>query len=113
MTGSFWITARWVLTSIQDRFTPTIVEDGAVLVRDGVVERVSTREQAERERRDEPIVRYPRHVMLPGFVNSHHHVGLTPLQLGTPDLPLELWIVARLGEYAVDPYLDTLYPPSR
>jgi cytosine/adenosine deaminase-related metal-dependent hydrolase len=47
--------------------------------------------------------------MLPGFVNSHHHVGLTPLQLGTPDLPLELWIVARLGEYAVDPYLDTLY----
>lgn len=45
------------------------------------------------------MVFYPRHVMLPGFVNSHHHVGLTPLQLGTPDLPLELWIVARLGEY--------------
>jgi cytosine/adenosine deaminase-related metal-dependent hydrolase len=42
-------------------------------------------------------------------VNSHHHVGLTPFQLGSPDYPLELWFASRLGARAVDPYLDTLY----
>ena len=48
-------------------------------------------------------------VVLPGFVNAHHHVGLTPLQLGAPDLPLELWANYRLGARRVDIYLDTLY----
>jgi hypothetical protein len=23
-------------------------------------------------------------VMLPGFVNGYHHIGLTPVQLGSP-----------------------------
>jgi len=30
-------------------------------------------------------------IMLPWLVNGHHHVGLTPVQLGSPDMPLELW----------------------
>ena len=51
-------------------------------------------------------------VVLPGFVNAHHHVGLTPLQLGAPDLPLELWINYRLGARRVDIHLDTLYSAS-
>lgn len=28
MTGSFWVMARWVVTGIEDRFTPHIIEDG-------------------------------------------------------------------------------------
>ena len=46
---------------------------------------------------------------MPGLVNDHFHVGLTPFQLGAPDLPLELWSFARLGARNVDPYLDQLY----
>ena len=46
---------------------------------------------------------------MPGFVNSHHHVGLTPFQLGSPDHPLELWFASRMAARDVDPYLDTLY----
>jgi len=49
------------------------------------------------------------HVVVPGFVNAHHHVGLTPLQLGSPDHPLELWFASRMTARDVDPYLDTLY----
>ena len=49
------------------------------------------------------------HVVLPGLVNAHHHVGLTPLQLGSLDQPLELWFATRIGAREVDPYLDTLY----
>ena len=39
-----------------------------------------------------PVERHDGAIMLPGLVNSHHHVGLTPLQMGTLDYPLELWI---------------------
>jgi len=47
--------------------------------------------------------------VLPGFVNSHHHAGLTPLQMGSPDDPLELWWASRLAKRAVDLYLGTLH----
>jgi 5-methylthioadenosine/S-adenosylhomocysteine deaminase len=46
---------------------------------------------------------------MPGLVDSHHHVGLTPFQLGSPDYPLELWFASRMAARDVDPYLDTLY----
>jgi cytosine/adenosine deaminase-related metal-dependent hydrolase len=45
----------------------------------------------------------------PGFVNAHHHVGLTPLQLGSPDHPLELWFASRIALRDVDLYADTLF----
>lgn len=48
-------------------------------------------------------------IVLPGFVNAHHHVGLTPFQLGSPDRQLEMWIISRMAARAVDLHLDTLY----
>ena len=86
-----------------------VIEDGAVFQRDGTIVAVG--------RYDELAARYPAdetlgssdHVVLPGLVNAHHHVGLTPLQLGSPDHPLELWLTARMAARDVDPYLDTLY----
>lgn len=51
----------------------------------------------------------PSSIVLPGFINAHHHTGLTPLQLGAPYLPLELWLPRFIGFRAVDPYLDTLH----
>src|SRR5713226_4281778 len=48
-------------------------------------------------------------IPLPGFVNGHHHVGLTPVQLGSPDMPLELWFVTRMVARNLNLYLDTLY----
>jgi len=63
----------------------------------------------ERRYPDLPVHGNADDVAIPGLVNAHHHVGLTPFQLGAPDLPLELWAIARMGARAVDPYLDTLY----
>ena len=48
-------------------------------------------------------------MVLPGFVNAHHHVGLTPVQLGSPDMPLELWFITRMVGRNLNLYLDTLY----
>src|SRR6476620_6054088 len=48
-------------------------------------------------------------ILLPGFINGHHHVGLTPVQLGSPDMPLELWFVTRMVARNLNMYFDTLY----
>ena len=48
-------------------------------------------------------------ILIPAFVNGHHHVGLTPLQLGSPDMPLELWFITRMVARSLNVYLDTLY----
>ncbi len=89
--------------------TCDVVPDGAVLHRDGIIVEVGTHADLHARFPDAPVLGDGRQVLLPGFVNAHHHVGLTPLQLGSPDMPLELWWITRMVCRSVDPYLDTLY----
>lgn len=103
------VTASWVVTGIKDRFHPDIIHDGAVLSRGGTVLAAGSLAEVKKLSPDAEIKSYPGHFMLPGFVNSHHHVGVTPLQLGSPDLPLELWFAGRIPAKRLDLYLDTLY----
>jgi cytosine/adenosine deaminase-related metal-dependent hydrolase len=49
------------------------------------------------------------HLVMPGLVNGHFHVGMTPFRLGAADRPLEQWGLQRLGRRRLDPYLDHLY----
>jgi cytosine/adenosine deaminase-related metal-dependent hydrolase len=106
--GTTLVRGRYVIAGV-DRGRPSVVEDGAVLQRDGVVVEVGPAAELTRRGPVDQTLGSPDHVVLPGFVNSHHHVGLTPFQLGSPDLPLELWFASRLAARDVDPYLDTLY----
>ena len=85
------------------------MENGAVLSRDGVIVAVGTLDEMKQLAPAAEIKLYPDHMMLPGFVNSHHHVGMTPLQLGSPDHALELWFASRMPARKLDLYLDTLY----
>jgi 5-methylthioadenosine/S-adenosylhomocysteine deaminase len=103
------VKARWVVTGIKDRHTPVIIENGAVYSKDGTIVAAGTLDEMKKLAPDAEVKVYPKHVMLPGFVNSHHHVGLTPLQLGSPDHPLELWFASRIPARKIDLYLDTLY----
>jgi cytosine/adenosine deaminase-related metal-dependent hydrolase len=102
------IRGRSVITHIRDDDTPVLIEDGAVLVENGVVVETGPFDSLARRRVDQ-VLGGPDQVVIPGFVNAHHHVGLTPLQLGSPDLPLELWFGSRLAARSVDLRLDTLY----
>ena len=83
--------------------------DGAVVQEDGIIAAIGTYDDLSRRYRDMSVIGDGQHVLLPGFVNAHHHVGLTPLQLGSPDMPLELWWITRMVCRSVNPYLDTLY----
>ncbi|TXN03787.1 MULTISPECIES: amidohydrolase family protein [unclassified Methylobacterium] len=103
------IRSRQMITRTLDRERWEEVADGAVLQKDGVIEAVGTYAELHARYPDAPVIGSGREILLPGFVNGHHHVGLTPVQLGSPDMPLELWFVTRMVARNLNLYLDTLY----
>jgi cytosine/adenosine deaminase-related metal-dependent hydrolase len=103
------IRARTLVTGVADRFTCDTINDGALIQEDGVITEVGTFAALSSRHPTLPVVGTGNDVVLPGFVNAHHHVGLTPVQLGSPDMPLELWFITRLVIRNLDLYLDTLY----
>jgi cytosine/adenosine deaminase-related metal-dependent hydrolase len=103
------IRGRYVVLRAVGREGAEVLEDAAVFQRDGVIQDVGPYETLRHRHQPDEVLGSPDHVVLPGFVNGHHHVGLTPFQLGSHDYPLELWFASRLGARTVDPYLDTLY----
>ena len=80
-----------------------------MLQEDGVIVAVGTYDDLHRKHPTVPVIGTGKEILLPGFVNGHHHVGLTPVQLGSPDMPLELWFITRMVIRNLDLYLDTLY----
>jgi 5-methylthioadenosine/S-adenosylhomocysteine deaminase len=103
------VRAKWIVTGVRDRHAPDIVSDAALVHEHGKVVAVGPFQEMQARYPDAPVTHHPRAMLLPGFVNSHHHVGLTPLQLGSPDYALELWFASRMSGRGVDLYLDTLY----
>ncbi|MCQ0986318.1 amidohydrolase family protein [Jiella marina] len=88
---------------------PILHRDAALVVVDGKVAEIGDKASLEIRYPDAKRIGNGRTAVVPGFVNAHHHVGLTPLQLGSLDHSLELWFATRLGLRSVDLYLDTLY----
>jgi 5-methylthioadenosine/S-adenosylhomocysteine deaminase len=107
--ASSLIRGRYVVARAVGRDEAEVLEDAAVFQRDGVIQDIGPYETLRGRHQADEALGTADHVVLPGFVNGHHHVGLTPFQLGSPDYPLELWFASRLAARAVDPYLDTLY----
>jgi 5-methylthioadenosine/S-adenosylhomocysteine deaminase len=103
------IRSRAMIARAIDRHRWDEVADGAVLQEDGVIVATGTYEALKARYPDTPVIGTGKEIMLPGFVNGHHHIGLTPVQLGSPDMPLELWFITRLVMRNVNVYLDTLY----
>ncbi len=107
--GTTLIRSRRTITRTLDRHRWEEIAEGAVLQEDGVIAAVGTFEELRRRYPDAPVLGSGNEILLPGFVNGHHHVGLTPVQLGSPDMPLELWFITRMVARNLNLYLDTLY----
>jgi cytosine/adenosine deaminase-related metal-dependent hydrolase len=101
--------AKWIVTGVRDRHSLDIIEDGAILHEDGIILAVGPAADLTARHPEAQVIGADDQIILPGFVNAHHHVGLTPLQLGSPDHALELWFASRLSARPLDRYLDTLY----
>jgi 5-methylthioadenosine/S-adenosylhomocysteine deaminase len=103
------VRGKYVIARAIDRHRWEQIDDGAVLQHDGVISAVGGFEELRRPNPGVAVVGSGQEVLLPGFVNGHHHIGLTPVQLGSPDMPLELWFATRMVSRDLDLYLDTLY----
>jgi 5-methylthioadenosine/S-adenosylhomocysteine deaminase len=107
--SSSLIRGRSVICKVVDRAEAQVIADGAVFQRDGTIVEVGAHADLASRYQPDEVIGSDEHVVMPGFVNGHHHVGVTPFQLGSPDHPLELWFASRMAGRGVDPYLDTLY----
>lgn len=103
------VRGRYVICHARDERNPLIVEDGAVFQSQGSIVDIGKFDDLAKKYAPDEILGDAESVVLPGFVNAHHHVGLTPFQLGSPDRKLEKWIISRMATRAVDLHLDTLY----
>ena len=103
------VRGKYVVRKITGPDSADVVSDGAVFQRDGEIVEVGRYEDLKNRDPEAEVIGSPHYVVMPGLVNDHFHVGLTPFQLGAPDLPLEMWSLARIGTRLIDPYLDQLY----
>jgi 5-methylthioadenosine/S-adenosylhomocysteine deaminase len=103
------IRSRAMISRALDRHSWEETADGAVLQEDGVILELGTYADLHARHPTVPVIGSGEEILLPGFVNGHHHIGLTPVQLGSPDMPLELWFITRMVIRSLDLYLDTLY----
>ena len=85
-----------------------IIEEGAVCIRSNLIVDVGTYSQLVELYPDEDEIGSDEYVVLPGLINAHDH-GRAPssFQLGVADDYLEFWLMALMGQQAVDPYLAT------
>ena len=107
------IRGKYVICKIRSRTAADVIEDGAVVQRDGTILAVGPYAALAQQYQPDETFGSAEHVVMPGFVNSHHHVGLTPFQLGSPDYPLELWFASRMAARSVDRIWIRSIPPSK
>ena len=103
------IRGKYVVTRVIDDNASEIIPDGAIFQRDGDIVEVGSFADLKARYTSDEVIGSGNQVVMPGLVNAHHHVGLTPFQLGNLDLALEPWIVVRSMNRDVDNYLDALY----
>jgi len=107
--ASTLVCGKYIICSVTGTDSAEVVYDGAVFQRDGEIIDIGRYEDLRTRYNAEEVIGSPDYVVMPGLINSHFHVGLTPFQLGQADMPLELWLASKMGTRDVDPYLSHLY----
>lgn len=107
--SSSLIRGRYILTRAKDRHSIEMLEDAALLQRDGEIVDMGPYRTLKPRYADAPEVGSQAHLVMPGLVNAHHHIGVTHPVAGCMDGPLELWLAEVWARRDVEPYLDTLW----
>ena len=107
--GQILIAADKIVLGFDEHGRADITEKKSILVKNNRIKEIGPSAQLKKEYPNIPEFGGQDVVAMPGLVNAHHHLGITPFQLGAQDRPLELWFAERLGMRHVPPKLDTLY----
>lgn len=109
MTPPRLVLADQIIEGFAPDGAPLIHTDAAILIEAGIVVAIGPASAMRAAHPDVETLGGRGKVVMPGLINAHHHVGLTPFQLGSPDYPLELWFASRMALRDVDLRLDTLF----
>lgn len=108
------IKGKYVLSKVEDQDKVELISDGAVFQRDGEIIDVGKYESIKARYVADEEIGSDEHIVLPGFVNAHHHGrGLSSLLGGALDDSLEVWIIKLLEQKPADSYLDKMYGIAR
>ena len=103
------IVAKKILLGFDGFGRAEIVEGQAIFVKNNKINEIGPTSVLRQKYKEIPEIGGENLFAMPGLVNAHHHLGVTPFQLGAQDQPLELWFAERLKMRNVPPTLDTLY----
>lgn len=103
------IRGRYILTRAQGRDSIEMFEDAALFQRDGEIVEIGVYTDLKSRYPDVPELGTSQHLVMPGLVNAHHHLGVSHPIAGCMDGSLELWLSEVWARRDVDPYLDTLW----
>ena len=103
------IVADALIIEVDRNNEPVILKNSAVFVQDGIIKEIGPTVYLRQKYQTVPEIGGNGMIATPGFINAHHHVGLTPFQLGARDQPLELWFAERVKMRDLCPRLDTLF----
>ncbi|MGH8283137.1 MAG: TRZ/ATZ family hydrolase [Gammaproteobacteria bacterium] len=81
--------ARWIIPVEPEG---SILEQHAVIIRDGRILAVLPSLEARSKFRSADAVELPGHVLIPGFINAHTHAAMVLLRGLADDLPLMPWL---------------------
>ena len=105
---------RYVVTDPSALPGSGLVEDAALLVSGDKIAEIGEWRPLRERFPDAEVLGSDHHLVLPGFVNAHHHGrGISGVQLGIRDDFLERWLLDYWCMPPLDVYLDTLYSNSR
>ena len=77
--ASSLVRGKYVVTRVLDDNTSEVIEDGAVFQRDGEIVEVGAYDELRARHTPDEEIGSHGYVVVPGLINAHHHIGLTPL----------------------------------
>ena len=108
------VRGRYLVTDPTGLPESGLVEDAALLVEGSRIAEIGEWRALRQRFPDAETFGSAHHLVLPGFVNAHHHGrGLSSVQLGVPDDVVERWLLDYWRMPPLDVYLDTLYSSLR
>ena len=103
------IRGKYVVAKVTGSESAVVIHNGAVYQEDGRIVEVGPYQGLKEKYPQAQGIGSPEHLVMPGLINDHDHLGISGIQMGIPYLPLELNGLARIGARSLDPYLEHLY----
>tara|TARA_R110002096_G_scaffold124002_5_gene268144 strand:+ start:18065 stop:19393 length:1329 start_codon:yes stop_codon:yes gene_type:complete len=69
-----------------------VLTDHAIVVNDGRIAALLPLSEARRKYQPSVVIERPKHLLIPGFVNTHTHAAMTLMRGLADDMPLESWL---------------------